>query len=80
MVHANNPPMFRLFLAALTLLVFTVAAAAMIVAWISAVPEAYAVDLVQAQSLTPYIGCINPGTTAPLYTIRWPWLTVPNKN
>lgn len=56
MVHANNPPMFRLFLAVLTLLVFTVAAAAMIVAWISAVPEAYAVDLVQAQSLTPYIG------------------------
>ncbi len=55
MVHANNPPMFRLFLVALMLLVFTVAAAVMIVAWISVVPEAYAVDLVQAQSLTPYM-------------------------
>lgn len=55
MVHANNPRMFRLFLAALTLLVFTVAAAAMIVAWISTVPEAYAVDLGQVQVLTPYM-------------------------
>lgn len=55
MEHANDPPMFRLFLAALSLLVFTVAAAVMIVAWISTVPEAYAVDLGQVQSLTPYM-------------------------
>ncbi|MBF8176595.1 MAG: hypothetical protein K2Y13_09175 [Burkholderiaceae bacterium] len=55
MEHANNSHIFRLFLAALSLVVFTTAAAVMIVAWISAVPEAYAVDLGQSQVLTPYM-------------------------
>ncbi|RQO36175.1 hypothetical protein DBR37_07560 [Herminiimonas sp. KBW02] len=55
MEHADNPHIFRLFLTALSLVVFTIAAAIAIVAWISAVPEAYAVDLGQAQTLTPYM-------------------------
>lgn len=55
MDHANNPHIFRLFLAALTLVLFTIAAAVIIVAWISTVPEAFAVEIGQGQAIGPYM-------------------------
>ncbi|MNR97525.1 hypothetical protein D3C72_287040 [compost metagenome] len=56
MHHANNHHLFRLLLTALTLVLFTVGAAVIIVAWISTVPEAFALDLGQQdQVLMPYM-------------------------
>nr|WP_041296537.1 hypothetical protein [Janthinobacterium sp. Marseille] len=55
MDQVNNPHIFRLFLAALTLVLFTIAAAVIIVAWISTIPEAFAVEMGQGQVMTPYM-------------------------
>lgn len=55
MDHVHYPHIFRLFVATVTLVVFTILAAVVIVAWISAVPEAFAVEIGQSQVQAPYL-------------------------
>lgn len=55
MSHANNSHIFHLFLAAITLVLFTTMAAIAIVAWIPILPEAIAADIGRSQDLSQYM-------------------------
>ena len=55
MNHANNAHIFHLFLATITLVLFTAIAALVIVAWIPVLPEAIAADIGQGKDLSQYM-------------------------